>query len=113
MIDCSLLEMSSKISARNMIELAVHERDENHYQFVNRLMTPTVPYIFPGCPCDRERYIDQYDKESVLVKGLRIDKKSCIYKRPEYNAGSWEDQFKTKIDMEKKIFNITTKAKMI
>jgi hypothetical protein len=113
MIDCSLSQMSAEISAQNMIDLAIQDRDANHYQLVNKLTSPTVSYIFPGCQCDYDRYVEQYDKESVLVKGMKIDKNSCIYKRPDYGIGSWENQFNSKIDLENKLFNITTKAKML
>jgi hypothetical protein len=37
MIDCSLSQMSAEISAQNMIDLAIQDRDANHYQLVNKL----------------------------------------------------------------------------
>jgi hypothetical protein len=54
--------------------------------------------------------------ESELLKGFSINKKSCIYKRPEYNNGVWKDQYYTsdtfKNNMNSyKLFDYQTKNK--
>jgi hypothetical protein len=33
--------------------------------------------------------------ESELLSGFSINKKSCIYKRPEYNDGAWKAQYQS------------------
>ncbi|NDB85787.1 MAG: hypothetical protein EB127_24260 [Alphaproteobacteria bacterium] len=33
--------------------------------------------------------------ESELLSGFSINKKSCIYKRPEYNDGAWKTQYQS------------------
>jgi hypothetical protein len=54
--------------------------------------------------------------ESELLKGFSINKKSCIYKRPEYNNGIWKEQYQTS-DIFKnnvnsyKLFDYQTKNK--
>ena len=62
-----------------------------------------------------DSYIDGFrDKESSLIKGSLIDKKNCIYKRPEYNMGDWSDQFTSfKYADERNLFNNNTKAKTV
>ena len=55
-------------------------------------------------------------KESNLLNGFSINKKSCIYKRPEYNDGPWKEQyqssdtFKNSIDSYK-LFDYQTRNK--
>ena len=58
--------------------------------------------------------------EYELLSGFSINKKSCIYKRPEYNDGTWKEQyqssdtFKNNIENEKdkyKLFDYQTKNK--
>jgi hypothetical protein len=63
-----------------------------------------------------DSYTDGFrDKETSLIKGSMIDKKNCIYKRPEYNMGDWGDQFSSfgSFMDERKLFNNNTKAKTI
>lgn len=62
-----------------------------------------------------DSYTDGFrDKETTLIKGSMIDKKNCIYKRPEYNMGDWGDQFTTfNYADDRSLFNNNTKAKII
>jgi hypothetical protein len=57
--------------------------------------------------------------ESELLNGFSIHKKSCIYKRPEYNDGIWKEQYQSSdifnndINMFKyKLFDYQTKNKL-
>lgn len=55
--------------------------------------------------------------ESELLKGFSINKKSCIYKRPEYNNGLWKDQYNSsdtfKNDINSyKLYDYQTKNKI-
>jgi hypothetical protein len=61
----------------------------------------------------KDSYTDGFrDQETNLIKGSFIDKKNCIYKRPEYSMGEWGDQFMS-FDNTRNIFNNSTKAKTI
>ena len=55
--------------------------------------------------------------ESELLKGFSINKKSCIYKRPEYDNGLWKDQYNSsdtfKNDINSyKLYDYQTKNKI-
>jgi hypothetical protein len=112
MIDCSLYELSSKISADNMNALASNESLKNYYSmrnFLSPAVSQTIPY-----PCSKPQYYyDHSDTEHSLMKGFQVHKKTCIFKRPEFNKGSWIDQMSHRIlpvELENK-FDIKTKAK--
>jgi hypothetical protein len=55
--------------------------------------------------------------ESELLKGFSINKKSCIYKRTEYDNGIWKDQYNSsdtfKNDINSyKLYDYQTKNKI-
>lgn len=108
MIDCSLYKQSSELSLENMQQMAITESMRNHFA-IRHIMTPTISYITPHI----NSQVDQLDEEHNLQKGLRITKKSCIFKRPEYNEGSWTQQFGRILPSElENRFNIESKQKM-
>ena len=89
MIDCSLYEESTEMSLNNMRQIAITESFRNHYNIMSR-MTPNITYITPPTRSQN----DQLDEEHILQRGLQIGKKNCLYKRPEYDQGSWTQQFR-------------------
>lgn len=109
MIDCSLFRDSSSITLHNMRELAIRETVKNNYNLVANLSRPTVAYIHPDLETE---YKDVAEIEHNIFKGMQVHKKSCIYKRPTYNEGSWVNQFNKILpyELENK-FNIKTKAR--
>jgi len=105
-----MMESSSKISCDNMRTLAMEETRKNFNMMKHILGKPTVSYVIPG-PCEEAE--DIVHKELDLLKGFKIDKYSCIYKRPNYNEGPWVNQFRKILPAElENQYNITTKAKL-
>lgn len=52
------------------------------------------------------------ESESELWNGFSINKKSCIYKRPEYNDGTWKDQYQSSDTLKNTIANTKDKYKL-
>lgn len=52
------------------------------------------------------------ESESELWSGFSINKKSCIYKRPEYNDGTWKDQYQSSDTFKNTIANTKDKYKL-
>lgn len=95
-------QLSSDISCKTMSYLSQDEAIKNS-QIIDKVLRTNM----------YDSYVDGFrDKESDLIKGSFIDKKNCIYKRPEYNMGDWGDQFMS-FDYDRNIFNNNTKAKTI
>jgi len=95
-------DLSSRISCNNMSYLSYNEAKKNGEIMDNIFRCNMV-----------DSYADGFrDQESSLIKGSLIGKKSCIYKRPEYNMGDWENQFMS-FDKNNNLFNNNTKAKTI
>jgi hypothetical protein len=80
----SLWQESSKLSCKNMTDLAINELNRN--SFYNNA-------IFNNLLCEYSHKFTDRDLELNMQKGSHINKKSCINKRPEYNKGSWEQNF--------------------
>jgi hypothetical protein len=80
----NIQEEASMLSCKHMTALAINERNKHYRIFMQQISTPNVPIT----PCGT---ID----EQKLQQGIRIGKKNCIYKQPDYDSGSWEKQFKT------------------
>ena len=103
-MDTSLIQQSARISCEHMSALAQKERDFNHFNFVTRMTntesTVPVSYELSGA-------------EHRILKGYIIDKKNCVYKRPQYNSGEWEKQFESPILSDREIFNIQSKKKSV
>ena len=98
MIDYNLWDQSAKISCNNIKALSSKNADNNFAIFKNNFIDN----------CDKT--IEQYDKEIHLFRGTTVNKKSCVYKEPEYNGGDWVNQFEN-ILLSKDIFNIQTKKR--
>ena len=97
-MDFSLQRESCRISQEHMTQLAIKERDYNHYNFATAITTPS-PLIVPDA-----------DKEHNVLRGLLITNKNCYFKRPEYNRGEWEGQFHISYPFDKEsMFNVQTK----
>lgn len=97
-----------------MKSLAVNESLKNYYSLQN-ILQPAISQNIPY-PCAQSQYYYEHsDNEHSLMKGVQIHKKTCIYKKPEYNTGSWTSQFSQRIlpvELENK-FDITTRAKTV
>lgn len=99
----SLQQQSAEISCKHMSELAIKERDLNHFKYITQMRSKITEPV-------NDRMLNS---EHKIIKGYVIDKKNCIYKRPEYNSGDWEKQFNTLLLDRNNIFNIQTKNKSI
>lgn len=108
MIDCSLLEASNRISNDHMKAMAIQERDRNFSKFRQHITTPTVSM-------NMHETDEQLRREYSILQGLRVDKNTCIYKKPEYNRGYWEKQNGTFVNVlggtDVKLFDIQTKRR--
>ena len=80
----NIYEQSSTLSCQHMTALAKKEREYNFYTFSRHITTPTVPISSCGI-------VD----EQKLQQGIKIGKKNCVFKQPDYDKGLWEKQFKT------------------
>jgi hypothetical protein len=99
-------ELTARISCRNMGILSENELMRNNQIFVNQ-------FNFDNCEKhnDLHNIIDDVKKKEYdMLKGISINKKSCIYKRPNYGSGDWEDQFNHNTNIHQ-LFNYQSKAK--
>jgi hypothetical protein len=82
--DTSCWEMASKLSCDHMKSLAIDELNYNKH-------------IFDTNTCDPawNRNIEERDRnlEYNILSGFSINKKSCMYKKPDFNNGCWDKQF--------------------
>jgi len=83
--------LSAKISCKNMSSLAsVYTTQQNN------IFTDKIDMDLCEFHNNFDRNIGEFKaKESNLLNGLSVNKKSCIYKRPEYNDGPWKDQYQS------------------
>lgn len=105
-------KLSADISCHNMSALSMR-----YTQNQNRVFTDAINV--EHCQMHNkwnENIDDIKGNESKLWQGYSINKKSCIYKRPEYNMGDWSNQFQYS-DLfanqfnSYKLFDYQTKAK--
>lgn len=89
-----------------MQELAKRERDANHQVFMRHFNYQTS--VISSDLLDNSLYVK---REHDVLKGIRIDKKNCVYKRPLYEHGEWENQFGTSPFMNNLKFDIQTKKR--
>jgi hypothetical protein len=104
--------LSAKISCNNMSSLSSDYTNQQNNLFVDKINIDICNY--------QNNYNENIEEiktnESELLKGFSINKKSCIYKRPEYNNGIWKEQYQTS-DIFKnnvnsyKLFDYQTKNK--
>ena len=104
--------LSAKISCNNMSSLSSDYTTQQNNLFIDRINMDICNY--------QNSYNENIDEiktnESELLKGFSINKKSCIYKRPEYNNGNWEEQYHTSDTFKNyvnsyKLFDYQTKNK--
>jgi hypothetical protein len=81
--------MSAKISCDNMSSLSCTYTSQQNHLFADKINMDICNYHN-----NYNRDVDEIKAgESELLKGFSINKKSCIYKRPEYNNGDWKNQY--------------------
>ena len=108
--------LSANISCKSMSSLSSAYTTQQNNLFADRINMDLFNYHN-----NFHRDIDALkESEYELLSGFSINKKSCIYKRPEYNDGAWKEQyqssdtFKNNIEVEKnkyKLFDYQTKNK--
>jgi hypothetical protein len=81
--------LSAKESCKNMSALSSTYTKQQNDLFVDKINMDICNY--------HNNYNLNVEEiktnESELLKGFSINKKSCIYKRPEYDNGLWKDQY--------------------
>lgn len=81
--------LSAKVSCDNMSMLS-----SVYTQNQNRLFADKINVHDCEMHHGYQRDIETIkNNESDLLKGFSINKKSCIYKRPNYGTGDWSSQF--------------------
>lgn len=100
-------ELSAQISCQNMGMLSKQHLDNQNMIFSNHInFDDCIKYH------DLQPNIDSIrGAESELLRGHNINKKSCIYKRPLYQAGEWHNQFDSQLNDRDNLFEYQTKAK--
>lgn len=99
-------ELTAKLSCHAMGVLSQNELDRNNLHF-------TKQFNFDNCERHNNLHNNINDvkkNEHGLMKGVFINKKSCLYKRPNYGSGDWEDQFRHNTNIHQ-LFNYQSKAK--
>ena len=107
--------LSANISCKSMSSLSSAYSAQQNSQFADRINMDIFNWHN-----NYNRDVDRLKAdESELLNGFSIHKKSCIYKRPEYNDGLWKEQYKSSaifnndINMFKyKLFDYQTKNKL-
>jgi len=105
--------LSAKVSCENMSALSKTYTNQQNDLFVDKINMDICNY--------QNNYNLNVEEiktnESELLKGFSINKKSCIYKRPEYDDGIWKDQYNSsdtfKNDINSyKLYDYQTKNKI-
>lgn len=105
--------LSAKVSCENMSTLSKTYTNQQNDLFVDKINMDICNY--------QNNYNLNVEEiktnESELLKGFYINKKSCIYKRPEYDDGLWKDQYNSsdtfKNDINSyKLYDYQTKNKI-
>ena len=105
--------LSAKVSCENMSALSKTYTNQQNDLFVDKINMDICNY--------QNNYNLNVEEiktnESELLKGFSINKKSCIYKRPEYDDGLWKDQYNSsdtfKNDINSyKLYDYQTKNKI-
>lgn len=86
---------ASDISCNNMTKLAKKHADENHNQFLNRMISFN---------CGKG------DKDGYFVTGEWINPKHCHNKRDEYNYDWWDKNYKQPCIGEEFLINTRMKT---
>ena len=78
--------LSAKVSCNNMSAISSAYTLQQNNLFADRINMDLFNYHN-----DFHKNVDKLKtSESELLNGFSINKKSCIYKRPEYNDGLWK-----------------------
>lgn len=105
--------LSAKVSCKNMSALSSTYTKQQNDLFVDKINIDICNY--------HNNYNLNVEEiktnESELLKGFSINKKSCIYKRPEYDNGLWKEQYNSsdifKNDINSyKLYDYQTKNKI-
>ena len=103
--------LSAKAACKNMSALSSVYTMQQNTLFADRINMDVFNY---HNNFNRDAY-DIKGDESELLQGFSINKKSCIYKRPEFNNGTWEDQYQSSDTFKNntyKLFDYQTKSKV-
>jgi hypothetical protein len=83
--------LSANISCKSMSSLSSDYTTQQNTLFADRINMDIFNFHN-----NYHRDIDALKgNESELLSGFSINKKSCIYKRPEYNDGTWKAQYQS------------------
>lgn len=100
--------LSANISCKNMSSLSSAYTTQQNNLFADRINMDIFNYHN-----NFDRDIDALKQnESELLNGFSINKKSCIYKRPEYNDGAWKEQYQSSDTFNNNIENNKEKYKL-
>ena len=105
--------LSAKAACKNMSALSSVYTMQQNTLFAERINMDLFNYHN-----DFHKNVDKLKtSESELLNGFSINKKSCIYKRPEFNNGTWEDQYQSSDTFKNnintyKLFDYQTKSKV-
>jgi len=105
-------DLSSKISCQNMSKLSKNYTDNQNVIFDNKIN-------FELCENNQKYFANICEikgMENDILSGISIGKKSCIYKKDEYQEGEWiyqygiSDTFRNQVNSYE-LFNYQSKAK--
>ena len=100
--------LSAKISCKSMSSLSRDYTIRQNNLFADRINMDTFNFHN-----NFHRDIDALkESESELLSGFSINKKSCIYKRPEYNDGTWKYHYQSSDTLKNTIANTKDKYKL-
>lgn len=100
--------LSANISCKSMSSLSSDYTTRQNTLFADRINMDIFNYHN-----NFHRDIDGLkESESELLSGFSINKKSCLYKRPEYNDGTWKAQYQSSDTFTNTIHNPSDKYKL-
>lgn len=82
--DTSIWKEAADLSCKHMSSLAMNENNKYRINNYNTFNHPN---------CDKFNDFSDRVLEHHMLKGIFIDKKNCLNKKPEFNNGHWEKQF--------------------
>lgn len=83
--------LSANISCKSMSSLSSDYTTQQNTLFADRINMDLFNF-HNNFHSDIDRL---KESESELLSGFSINKKSCLYKRPEYNDGAWKTQYQS------------------
>ena len=100
--------LSANISCKSMSSLSSDYTTQQNTLFADRINMDLFNF-HNNFNSDIDRL---KESESELLSGFSINKKSCLYKRPEYNDGSWKTQYQSSDTFTNTIHNEKDKYKL-